>query len=141
MDLLLDFGDLSIEKVETGLDDNSFYDLVLESEETFIAKLIRRTLETPLGYIKLAIQNRNSIDYLDKDYGNLLYKKLSEPLTMSFILEAQTDIELALNSIRDIEGLTFSKVIVSNFTITSLDIEVNYTYNGKNINSQLVLNL
>jgi len=140
MDLLLDYGDISIDKIEYDNQDVYYYDLSIETTDQFIAKLVRRTLETPLGYIKKAILE-NNIKWLDKNYGNPLYSKLSEPLTLSFIVEAQADINRCLNSIRDVPGLTFNSVNIINYTLDSLDIEVSYTYNQQTTNSLLSLPL
>lgn len=141
MDLILDYGDLSIEKTEKDFKNNSYYDLVIEDEEKSIPKLIRRTLETPLSYIGVAIKENSNILLLDGDYGNPLYRKLSEPFITSFIVEAQSDIESALNKIRDVPGLNFKKVRIINYTIDTLNIEVTYTYKNANETSQLSLNL
>lgn len=141
MDLLLDYGDISVDKIEYDNQDINYYDLALETEDQFIAKLVRRTLETPLGYIKQVILFKNSIEYLDSNYGNPLYRKLSEPLTTSFVLEAQADIENTLNSIRDVPGLTFNRVIINNYSLDSLGIEVNYSYNNQITTSQFNLPL
>jgi hypothetical protein len=140
MDLLLDYGDISIDKIEYDNQDIDYYDLSIETTDQFITKLLRRTLETPLGYIKKAIVETN-IKWLDKDYGNPLYSKLSEPLTLSFIVEAQTDINRCLNSIKGVPGLVFNSVNIVNYNLDSLDIEVNYIYNQQTTNSLLSLPL
>lgn len=141
MDFLLDYGDLSIDKIEYDNQGTNYYDLSLETEDQFISKLVKRTLETPLGYIKQVILEEVSIDYLDNNYGNPLYKKLAEPLTTSFVLEAQADIENTLNSIRNVPGLTFNSVIINNYSLDSLGIEVNYSYNNQITTSQFNLPL
>lgn len=140
MDLLLDYGDISIDKIEYDNQNIDYYDLSIETTNQFITKLVRRTLETPLGHIKKVII-QNNIQWLDKNYGNPLYSKLSEPLTLSFIIEAQADINRCLNSIKDVPGLTFNSVNIVNYTLDSLDIEVNYTYNQQTTNSLLSLPL
>jgi hypothetical protein len=71
MDLQLDYGDFSVKKAEESYEGISYYDLAIENEEQSITKLIRRTLETPLGYIKQAIVTQAGVNLLDEDYGNL----------------------------------------------------------------------
>ena len=140
MDLTLNYGDLVIEKVEESFDGISYYDIALETTDQAIAKLVKRTLKTPLSYIKTFIVEK-SIEYLDVDYGNPLYRKLSENLTISFIEEVQSDIELTLSKIEDVPGLTFGKVTVINLSIDTLDVDVSYTFDNKNVISQFSLSL
>jgi hypothetical protein len=105
-----------------------------------VEKVVKRTLETPLAYIR-TVASQTSIDYLDADYGNPLYRKLSEPFYMSFLLEAKNDIENSLLKITNIPGLVINSVNISNFSINSLDVEVNYTYENQVTTSQLSLSL
>ena len=89
MDLQLDYGDFSVKKAEESYEGISYYDLAIENEEQSITKLIRRTLETPLGYIKQAIVTQAGVNLLDEDYGKSLYGKLGDLLTLSFIVQAE----------------------------------------------------
>lgn len=129
MDLQLDYGDFSIKKVEESYE-GSFYDLAMETEEQSITKLIRRTLETPLGYIKQAIITQTGIDLLDGDYGNPLYGKLGDLLTPSFIVQAESVTLSALSKLKDIPSLIINSVNIINVGLNSLTIEVTFTYNS-----------
>lgn len=129
MDLQLDYGDFSIKKVEESYE-GSFYDLAMETEEQSITKLIRRTLETPLGYIKQAIITQTGIDLLDGDYGNPLYGKLGDLLTPSFIVQVESVTLSALSKLKDIPSLIINSVNIINVGLNSLTIEVTFTYNS-----------
>lgn len=129
MDFLLDYGDFSVKKVEESYE-GSFYDLAMETEEQSITKLIRRTLETPLGYIKQAIITQTGIDLLDGDYGNPLYGKLGDLLTPSFIVQAESVTLSALSKLKDIPSLIINNVNIINVGLNSLTIEVTFTYNS-----------
>lgn len=129
MDLQLDYGDFSVKKVEESYE-GSFYDLAIETEEQSITKLIRRTLETPLGYIKQAIITQTGIDLLDGDYGNPLYGKLGDLLTPSFIVQAESVTLSALSKLKDIPSLIINSVNIINVGLNSLTIEVTFTYNS-----------
>lgn len=129
MDLQLDYGDFSIKKVEESYE-GSFYDLAIETEEQSITKLIRRTLETPLSYIKQAIITQTGIDLLDGDYGNPLYGKLGDLLTPSFIVQAESVTLSALSKLKDIPSLIINSVNIINVGLNSLTIEVTFTYNS-----------
>jgi hypothetical protein len=129
MDLQLDCGDFSVKKVEESYE-KSYYDLAIETEEQSITKLIRRTLETPLGYIKQAIITQTEIDLLDKDYGNPLYGKLGDLLTPSFIVQAESIVLNALSKLKDIPSLIINSVNIINVGLNSLTIEVTFTYNS-----------
>jgi hypothetical protein len=130
MDLQLDYGDFSTQKVEESYEGITYYDLVIENEEQAITKLIRRTLETPLGYIKKAVINQVGIESLDADYGNPLYGKLGDLLTPSFIAQAESGILNALLKLKDIPSLVINNVSVINVGLNSLTIEVTFTYNS-----------
>lgn len=130
MDLQLDYGDFSINKVEESYEGINFYDLVIENEEQSITKLIRRTLETPLSYIKQAIVTQTGVDLLDSGYGNPLYGKLGDLLTPSFIVQAESGILNALFKLKDISSLTINSVNIINVRLNSLTIEVTFTYNN-----------
>lgn len=130
MDLQLDYGDFSVKKVEESYESISYYDLALETEEQSITKLIRRTLETPLGYIKQAIITQTEIDLLDADYGNPLYGKLGDLLTPSFIIQAESVIFKALSKLKNIPSLIINSVNIINVGLNSLTIEVTFTYNS-----------
>jgi hypothetical protein len=129
MDLQLDYGDFSVKKVEESYE-KSYYDLAIETEEQSITKLIRRTLETPLGYIKQAIITQTEIDLLDKDYGNPLYGKLGDLLTPSFIVQAESIVLNALSKLKNIPSLIINSVNIINVGLNSLTIEVTFTYNS-----------
>lgn len=130
MDLQLDYEDLSIKKVEESYEGVSYYDLVIENEEQSITKLIRRTLETPLGYIKQATVTPTGVDLLDGDYGNPLYGKLGDLLTPSFIMQAESVTLSALSKLKDIPSLVINSVNIINVGLNSLTIEVTFTYNS-----------
>lgn len=129
MDLQLDYGDFSVKKVEESYE-GSFYDLAIETEEQSITKLIRRTLETPLGYIKQAIITQTGIELLDGDYGNPLYGKLGDLLTPSFIVQTESVTLSALSKLKDIPSLIINSVNIINVGLNSLTIEVTFTYNS-----------
>ena len=130
MDLQLDYGDFSVKKTEESYEGISYYDLVIENEEQSITKLIRRTLETPLGYIKQAIVTQAGVNLLDEDYGNLLYGKLGDLLTPSFIVQAESGILNALSKLKDTPSLIINSVNIINVGLNSLTIEVTFTYNS-----------
>lgn len=130
MDLQLDYGDFSIQKVEESYEGITYYDLIIENEEQSITKLIRRTLETPLGYFKKATANQVGIEMLDADYGNPLYGKLGDLLTPSFIIQAESGILNALLKLKNIPNLVINNVSVINVGLNSLTIEVTFTYNS-----------
>lgn len=130
MDLQLNYGDFSTQKVEESYEGITYYDLIIENEEQSITKLIRRTLETPLGYIKKAVINQVRIESLDADYGNPLYGKLGDILTPSFIAQAESGILNALLKLKDIPNLIINSVNIVNVELNSLTIEVIFTYNS-----------
>ena len=130
MDLQLDYGDFSVKKAEESYEGISYYDLAIENEEQSITKLIRRTLETPLGYIKQAIVTQAGVNLLDEDYGNPLYGKLGDLLTPSFIVQAESEILNALSKLKDIPSLIINSVNIINVGLNSLTIEVTFTYNS-----------
>lgn len=130
MDLQLDYGDFSVKKAEESYEGISYYDLVIENEEQSITKLIKRTLETPLGYIKQAIVTQAGVNLLDEDYGNPLYGKLGDLLTPSFIVQAESGILNALSKLKDIPSLIINSVNIINVGLNSLTIEVTFTYNS-----------
>ena len=130
MDLQLDYGDFSVKKAEESYEGISYYDLAIETEEQSITKLIRRTLETPLGYIKQAIVTQAGVNLLDEDYGNPLYGKLGDLLTPSFIVQAESGILNALSKLKDIPSLIINSVNIINVGLNSLTIEVTFTYNN-----------
>lgn len=130
MDLQLDYGDFSIQKVEESYEGITYYDLVIENEEQSIIKLIKRTLETPLGYLKKAVVNQVGVESLESDYGNPLYNKLGDLLTPSFITQAESGILNALLKVKDIPNLIINSVNITNVELNSLTIEVTFTYNS-----------
>ena len=130
MDLQLDYGDFSVKKAEESYEGISYYDLAIENEEQSITKLIRRTLETPLGYIKQAIVTQAGVNLLDEDYGNPLYGKLGDLLTPSFIVQAESGILNALSKLKDTPSLIINSVNIINVGLNSLTIEVTFTYNS-----------
>ena len=130
MDLQLDYGDFSVKKAEESYEGISYYDLAIENEEQSITKLIRRTLETTLGYIKQAIVTQAGVNLLDEDYGNPLYGKLGDLLTPSFIVQAESGILNALSKLKDIPSLIINSVNIINVGLNSLTIEVTFTYNS-----------
>ena len=139
MDLQLDYGDFSVKKTEESYEGISYYDLAIENEEQSITKLIRRTLETPLGYIKQAIVTQAGVNLLDEDYGNPLYGKLGDLLTPSFIVQAESGILNALSKLKDIPSLIINSVNIINVGLNSLTIEVTFTYNSNQTSTRFNL--
>lgn len=140
MDFTLTYGDLFIEKIED-YSDESYYDLKLESLDEFIYKLIKRTLETPLSYIKMYEPTLTDIQELDADYGNPVYRKLSEPLTPTFLSEIRIDIERCLSKIKDTPNLNISKISINSFTFDTISIEVVYSIHNSTTTTQFSFNL
>ena len=130
MDLSLYLGDLEVSQTEVDNSDNILYDICLDDTQTALINLVKRTLQTPLGYITLYTKGTSGIDELDINYGDNIYQRLSEPFTSSTLLDIQSDIKTALNILSNIPSIVITNVCIYSYTIDSIDIAVEYSINN-----------
>lgn len=59
--------------------------------------LLKRALTTPRGYLTITEINNNLLKFKDNNYGNDIYKELSEGLTLNFLSRVKIHIQNALS--------------------------------------------
>ncbi len=126
MDLKVENGDLVLTSSNSNL-----YDLAVDSDlESNDVSLIRKAITTPITYISEWDVNLNVID---DTFGNPLYRKLSEPLTINWIAQARSEV------IKSLVGLDIAGRIESiELGIVDLDkIKVLVTYNSQNLEVEI----
>ncbi len=126
MDLQLNNEDLDIIKSDEAEDGSSFYDLLIDPDPS--NSLIRRCVETPYAYIGRYLLEEEGLGTIDLDFGNPIYSRLSEPLTVSWISEASRDIDQALTHVDN-------KTAVEDVTLTislpdKVNIDIQYSIDG-----------
>ena len=130
IDLKLVQGDLSITEFDSDDESNqTTYDLSLLDEEDSISRLVRRALETPFAYIGQYIIDARGISNLDGDFGNAIYRELSENININFISRARNHVSSALSFISsEIELLDLRIEIPDMYTV---QITATYSIRGQ----------
>lgn len=127
MDISTQLGDLSL--LQTKEDE---FDLAL-SDEVYV----RRALETPQTYLSEWVL-QPTLSQIDERFGNPIYLKVSEPLTLSWLTEVQSDVVTALSFLE--EQIVVNYVNVSS-SLDSVSIEVSYSLNNQNQITQFEVNI
>lgn len=136
-DIELYGGDLSVIKVDESEQREDLYDLALESHVS--DQMIRRCVETPIGYLGRFGLDEEGLDYGDGDFGNPIYARLAEPFTVSWISGANADIKQALKFTDS--NTTVSSVNLSVGFPNTLYVDINYSVGDKESSTTLPLQL
>jgi len=81
-------GDLNIiQTTETVSDEGrtirAAFDLQVTNDT--LSTAIRRAIQTPLGHLRQAALTEGNIDFIDGNYGSLIYNELSEGITLNLL--------------------------------------------------------
>lgn len=126
VDIKLINGDLIVESInEDGI---KLYDVSPQTVEESVHEILRRAVETPLGYIEEVIIEDGSIKYIDSNFGNEIYKDLSEGITPTLIRKLNIHINNALDIVRPISNLLIEEVSVYTNPYVQGEIEINILY-------------
>ena len=128
IDIRLVNQDFSIKEFD-GDSDGLYYDIEIEDEVTAIRHLVRRAVETPLGYIGRYIIDTNGISNLDGLFGNAIYSRLSEGLTVNLVSRIRQDIEEAISFVSSEIRLDLIRVNVVSFD--TVEVKVEYAIPGQ----------
>ncbi len=91
-DILLENGDLVILKSQDNYE--------FEVDKDVVGSLIKRALQTPIGHIRISVIDNKELRLIDADFGDEIYKELSEGITINFISRVRQHI---LNAIKKID--------------------------------------
>lgn len=139
MDIKIEVDDFSICEYE-GEDDYEGYDLCFIDRERSLERLVRRALETPFSYIGRQVIDSNGSYNHDYTFGNPIYSRLSEAITLNLLSSIKGDSEVALNHIKQ-PDLSILSVEVLNSDFYTVNVRVDYVINGTNQTTQATINL
>lgn len=57
----------------------------VETTNDTLATAIKRAIQTPLGHLEVAALTRDNIMFVDTNYGSLIYRELSEGITLNLL--------------------------------------------------------
>jgi hypothetical protein len=129
IDIKLVNQDFSIREFDGADDSITYYDIEVEDEVTAIRHLVRRAVETPLGYIGRYVIDTNGISNLDGGFGDAIYSRLSEGLTVNLVSQIKQDIESAISFVSSEINLESVRVNVVSFD--TIDVKVEYSLLGQ----------
>lgn len=138
MDIKIEVDDFSICKYE-GEDDEG-YDLCFIDRDRSLERLVRRALETPFSYIGRQVIDSNGSYSHDYTFGNPIYSRLSEAITLNLLSSIRQDSEVALTHIKQ-PDLSILNIEVINSNFYTVDVRVDYIINGTNQTTQATINL
>lgn len=127
MDIATTNGDLSL--IRTAEEE---YDLAL-----FKGVDVKRALETPQTYIK-EWSLEGELMEIDGEFGNPIYSKAHEPLSLEWLKEVQADIRTALSFL---DQQIIVNYVGVNSELDKVEIEVDYQLNQQNLQTTLQLPL
>lgn len=126
MDLQLSNEDISIVKSGETDDELALYDLLMDPDPS--NSLIKRCVETPYNYAGRYLLEEEGLGTIDLEFGNPIYSRLSEPLTVSWISEANRDINQALTHVD--RNTTVEDVALTISLPNKVNIDIQYTIDG-----------
>lgn len=128
MDIALFNEDLNVVQTEH-TEAGDAYDLVLQSADVARTLLVRRAVETPEHYLSRFVLTEEGLTLSDHEFGDPLYTKLSEPLSINLVTEAGRDIRQALSHLD--ETITVDSVGVGLTDLDALKVQVNYSVDNQ----------
>ncbi len=127
-DLALSNEDLSVAHTDHTEAGDAF-DLLLQDDDVAKTSLVRRAVETPEHYLSRFVLTGDGLDLSDHEFGDPLYTKLSEPLSINLMTEAGRDVRQALSHLD--ETITVNSVGVGLTDLEALKVQVNYSIDNQ----------
>jgi len=124
MDIQIDVDDFSICQHQG----EEEYDLCFIDKERSLERLVRRALETPFSYIgRHVIDGTGSYNH-NYDFGNPIYSKLSEAVTLNLISSINKDSEIAVGKIGN--EISILSIDTAYYNFNEVNVRVEYSING-----------
>lgn len=99
----------------------------VESTNDTIATSIKRAIQTPLGHLEVAALTKDNIMFVDANYGSLIYRELSEGITLNLLSRIKRHITDSLKTAGHLVNIADLQLsVVDTYTI---QLYITYTNN------------
>jgi len=127
-DLIInDQGDLNIRQTTQTVSDSgrtveATFDLEITNDN--LSTMIKRAIQTPLGYIEVPSLKEGSIEFVDSNFGSLIHSELSEGISLNLLSRIKSHI---INSLKTV-GLLVNIADLQISAVDTYTIQLYITY-------------